>query len=71
VGAAWSRAGVQEAVGRIALGELPECIVAHDRSTHAAAPAELVAAVCPNHAVIRELQRWITEPPVSPCRGRS
>jgi AraC-like DNA-binding protein len=69
-GAAWLRGGIQEHVGYVTLGELPERMLAHDRS-HAAELAALLAAIRPGHALIGELERWcagIVDAAPSPCR---
>src|SRR5262245_35024242 len=71
-GAAWLRGGIQEHVGYVTLGELPERVLAHDKS-HAAELAALVAELRPGHALVGELHRWcagIVDAPSSPCRRR-
>jgi hypothetical protein len=71
-GPAWLRAGTQEHVGYVTLGELPERILGHDKS-HAGELAALVAELRPGHALAGELQRWCTaivDAPPSPCRRR-
>ncbi len=68
-GAGWLRGGIQEHVGYVTLGELPERMIGHDKS-HAVQLAELVAALRPGHAMVDELRRWsagIVEAPASPC----
>lgn len=68
-GAAWLRGGIQEQVGYVTLGELPERMLGHDKS-HAGELAELMATIRPGHALIGELRRWcagIVDAPASPC----
>jgi AraC-like DNA-binding protein len=72
-GAGWLRGGMQEHVGYVTLGELPERILGHDKS-HAGELAELLAALRPGHPLIDELHRWcaaIVDAPVSPCNRRA
>jgi AraC-like DNA-binding protein len=73
-GGAWQRGGIQEHVGYVTLGELPERMLGHDRS-HAGQLGALVAAIRPGHALVDELDRWsgaIADVPASPCnRGMS
>ena len=71
-GTGWLRGGMQEHVGYVTLGELPERVLGHDRS-HAAELTALVAELRPGHALVDELARWcagIVEAPSSPCRRR-
>ncbi len=74
-GATWLRGGIQEHVGYVTLGELPERILAHDKA-HAAELGALVAQLAgskPDHALGAELARWaaaIPDAPVSPCNRR-
>jgi AraC-like DNA-binding protein len=70
-GRVWQRGGIQDQVGYVTLGELPERILAHDRA-HAVELAALIATLAPGHALADEVQRWaaaITEPPASPCNS--
>ena len=72
-GRAWLRGGVQEGLGYVTLGELPERILAHD-GAHASQLAALVSALRPGHALAGELASWasaIAVPPVSPCNRRA
>ena len=71
-GAGWLRGGVQEHVGYVTLGELPERMLGHDKS-HAGELAALLSAIRPGHALVGELRRWcagIVDAPVSPCNRR-
>lgn len=68
-GRAWQRGGIQEHVGYVTLGELPERMLGHDRS-HAGQLGALVAALRPGDALAEELRRWsgaIADVPASPC----
>ena len=68
-GSAWLRGGVQEHVGYVTLGELPERILGHDKA-HAIELAALVEAIRPAHPLAGELRRWadgISDAPASPC----
>ena len=72
-GASWLRCGIQEHVGYVTLGELPERILGHDKS-HAGELAALLAALRPGHALVDELRRWcggIVDAPPSPCNRRT
>jgi AraC-like DNA-binding protein len=72
-GAAWLRGGMQEHVGYVTLGELPERMLGHDKA-HAGELADLMAAIRPGHALIGELRRWcgeIVDAPASPCNRRA
>lgn len=71
-GPAWLRAGIQDQLGYVTLGELPERILAHDRA-HALQLAALIAELRPGHPLADELARWaqaIAPPDTSPCNQR-
>ncbi len=67
-GRTWLRSGVQEHVGFVMLGHLPEVILAHDRS-HALELAdlldELVDDQSPRHPLAGELRTWCAALPRS------
>jgi len=68
-GTAWLRGGIQDQVGYVTLGELPERILAHDKS-HAGELATLLATIRGDHPLVDELRRWadaIPDVPAGPC----
>jgi hypothetical protein len=60
----WQRAGTQEGVGRVTLGELPERMLAHDCS-HAHELVALFDVLAPNAAVASRLRALAL--PGAPC----
>jgi len=68
-GTAWLRGGIQDQVGYVTLGELPERMLGHDKA-HATELAALVAELRGDLALVGELRRWasaIVEVPPSSC----
>jgi hypothetical protein len=66
--AAWERSGSQEGVGRVALGDLPGMMLAHDRS-HARELADLLAEIAPAHPALPGMRALAGRAP--PGSGRA
>lgn len=54
-GPSWGRAGTQEGIGPVTLGDIPAMMLAHDRS-HARELAELLAEIAPGHEALAALE---------------